>query len=171
MSTSVLTEAGTFLLDASGVCEGVTAANGDAASLARARELAVKCIGAQYVASIDATVPGALVELPRVGASLVFAVVSAEGRVSLLRAPRVVAVATPTSAPASTPVHLPAPVAASAAAVPVPTCGPAATETAPLLADLLDDDESATEAKRPVPPPPTSTAEMVFDIDLAELDV
>ncbi|MEO8800729.1 MAG: hypothetical protein ABI551_22755, partial [Polyangiaceae bacterium] len=41
--------------------------------------------GAQYVASVDATVSGGLVELPRIGTPMIFASVDSAGRVSLLR--------------------------------------------------------------------------------------
>ena len=81
-----------FLLDADGVCRGITSATRDPEVLARVRDIAAQCIGAQYVASIDMTAPGALVDLPLPGAQLVFAVVSAEGRVSLVRTARIVSV-------------------------------------------------------------------------------
>lgn len=75
------TDAATFMLDGSGVCRWVTSVAGNGHS----KEAADRCVGAQYVASIDTTVEGALVELPRVGKPMIFAAVGADGRVSLVR--------------------------------------------------------------------------------------
>ncbi len=72
----------TFLLDEAGICRRVVMASAkrphEGKSLAR-------CMGAQYVASLDGRTPGGLVELPRVGASMLFARVDDRGRISLVR--------------------------------------------------------------------------------------
>lgn len=72
----------TFLLDEAGICRRVVMSStkrpNEQRSLAR-------CMGAQYVASLDARTPGGLVELPRVGASMLFARTDERGRISLVR--------------------------------------------------------------------------------------
>lgn len=81
------TNACTFLLDAEGICRrivlnpglGRTQKGRDAAAAAN------RCVGAQYVASLDSTLPGILSEMPRVGIPMVFACVDDRGRVSLIR--------------------------------------------------------------------------------------
>ncbi|MEO6420044.1 MAG: hypothetical protein ABIP39_11580 [Polyangiaceae bacterium] len=76
-----ITEAATFMLDSSGVCRWVTSVPGSGHS----KQAADRCVGAQYVASIDTQVEGALVELPRVGKPMIFAAIGENGRVSLVR--------------------------------------------------------------------------------------
>jgi hypothetical protein len=73
----------TFLLDEEGFCRKVVVPttskrrdNGRNAS---------RCVGAQYVASLDPNVSGMLAEMPRVGAPMLFARVDDRGRVSLVR--------------------------------------------------------------------------------------
>jgi hypothetical protein len=98
-----------FLLDADGFCRGITSATRDPEVLGRVRDIAAQCIGAQYVASIDMTAPGALVDLPLPGAQLVFAVVSAEGRVALVRTAPILSVQTvadPVPPPIAPPVTI-----------------------------------------------------------------
>ncbi|MBX3186228.1 MAG: hypothetical protein KF819_04400 [Labilithrix sp.] len=46
---------------------------------------AARCVGAQYVASLDSGAAGGLVEMPRVGAAMLFARVDERGRISLVR--------------------------------------------------------------------------------------
>jgi hypothetical protein len=71
----------TFLMDADGVCRWVIARPGATGEvLARAQ----RCVGAQYVASLDLGTAGGLVQLPQVGAALLFAR-SEDGRVVLVR--------------------------------------------------------------------------------------
>jgi hypothetical protein len=84
---AAFTETATFMLDADGICRWVVPASSAGRSTTFSKDLdsSERCVGAQYVASIDALVQGGLVELPRVGASLVFAVVDASGRISLIR--------------------------------------------------------------------------------------
>ncbi|HVH42285.1 MAG TPA: hypothetical protein VM925_08065 [Labilithrix sp.] len=77
----------TFLLDSEGVCRRIVPSPGlkrtpkgrDAATAA------TRCVGAQYVASLDASLPGMLAEMPRVGIPMIFARVDERGRVSLVR--------------------------------------------------------------------------------------
>lgn len=73
----------TFLLDEEGICRRIVIVpKGKRRESSRS---AVKCVGAQYVASLDAGAAGGLVEMPRVGASMLFARVDERGRVSLVR--------------------------------------------------------------------------------------
>lgn len=77
-----LTESCTFLLDAEGVCVSCIAGpNADAA----ARATAERCVGAQYVAAIDASIEGMLSRDLAAGRSLLFASVGENRRVALLR--------------------------------------------------------------------------------------
>jgi hypothetical protein len=87
ISYAAYTESATFMLDAKGICLWVApspSSNGTG-EMWRGREAADRCVGAQYVASIDMDVQGGLVELPKIGAPLIFAAVDENGRVSLLR--------------------------------------------------------------------------------------
>lgn len=71
----------TFLLDAEGICRRVIGApNGK-----RTAPSAARCVGAQYVASLDPNVSGMLAKRPRVGSAMLFACVDDRGRVSLVR--------------------------------------------------------------------------------------
>jgi hypothetical protein len=73
----------TFLLDREGICRRVVL--GSTRKRSDASRTAARCVGAQYVASLDAGAPGGLVEMPTVGASMLFARVDGNGRVSLVR--------------------------------------------------------------------------------------
>lgn len=77
-----LTESCTYLLDAGGICRWCAPSPGAGEE---ARNVAKKCVGAQYVASLDAREAGVLVHDPKPGRALVFAKVDEKGRVSLLR--------------------------------------------------------------------------------------
>jgi hypothetical protein len=73
----------TFLLDADGVCRRIVMGGGG--KRRDASKTAVRCVGAQYVASLDPAVPGCLVEMPRAGVAMMFARVDERGRISLVR--------------------------------------------------------------------------------------
>jgi hypothetical protein len=73
----------TFLLDADGICRRVVMA--PKGKRRESSRTAARCVGAQYVASLDGIAAGGLVEMPRVGAALLFARVDESGRVSLVR--------------------------------------------------------------------------------------
>jgi len=74
----------TFLLDREGICRRIVVA--PSSNKRRDAALAAsRCIGAQYVASLDASVSGMLTEMPRVGGAMLFARVDDRGRVSLVR--------------------------------------------------------------------------------------
>jgi hypothetical protein len=79
------TDAGTFLLDSEGICRGFVPSPDQSGSFRVRAEAADRCIGAQYVAAIDVTEPGALIPLPRIGAALLLGIVDANGRISLVR--------------------------------------------------------------------------------------
>jgi hypothetical protein len=87
ISYAAYTESATFMLDAKGICLWVapSPSSQGTGEMWRGREAADRCVGAQYVASIDMDVQGGLVELPKIGAPLIFASVDENGRVSLLR--------------------------------------------------------------------------------------
>lgn len=73
----------TFLLDDEGICRRIVMVpKGKRRDSSRT---AARCVGAQYVASLDSGAAGGLVEMPRVGASMLFARVDERGRVSLVR--------------------------------------------------------------------------------------
>src|SRR5262245_6832715 len=72
----------TFLLDADGICRRIVVAPH---VKRRESRTAARCVGAQYVASLDQAVAGGLVEMPRAGATMLFARVDERGRVSLVR--------------------------------------------------------------------------------------
>src|SRR5438876_2142741 len=89
------TESCTFMLDSVGICRFVVAAptgnapapvawNGHFASGALPAH-AERCIGAQYVASLAPGVKGGLLEMPELGAPLLFARIEANGRIALVR--------------------------------------------------------------------------------------
>lgn len=73
----------TFLLDAEGICRRIVMLPGS--KRRDASKNASRCIGAQYVATLDPTVPGCLVEMPKIGTPMLFARVDARGRVALVR--------------------------------------------------------------------------------------
>jgi hypothetical protein len=72
----------TFLLDSEGICRRIVVAPTGKRSASRT---ASRCVGAQYVASLDGSAAGGLVEMPRVGAAMLFARVDENGRISLVR--------------------------------------------------------------------------------------
>ncbi len=90
MSTSIEisyaahTSSCTFLLDDQGICRRIVLAPKAGKRRETARTSA-RCVGAQYVASLDGSAAGGMVEMPRVGAAMLFARVDEHGRVSLVR--------------------------------------------------------------------------------------
>ena len=76
------TESCVFLLDGDGFCRAaIPAAEADDA----ARKAALRCMDAQYVASLDVDVDGVLVSDPKPGRQMLFAKVSPQGKVALIR--------------------------------------------------------------------------------------
>ncbi|AKU94056.1 hypothetical protein AKJ09_00720 [Labilithrix luteola] len=75
----------TFLLDGEGICRRVVLAPNSDGKRRENPRTASRCVGAQYVASLDMRAIGGLVERPRVGASMLFARTDSRGRVSLVR--------------------------------------------------------------------------------------
>ena len=90
------TEGCTFLLDEDGVClrvllKGERRGTADTTLGGRTRgQAARRCIGAQYVASIDVRVEGGLVPMPRVGVPMLFAYTGEDGRIAVVRTGRLV---------------------------------------------------------------------------------
>lgn len=79
------TDSGVFMLDAEGVCRWAVALPG------RTQEkVPERIVGAQYVATLDLRAAGGLLDLPRVGCPMLFAVTDERGRIRLLRTPPVV---------------------------------------------------------------------------------
>ncbi len=77
----------TFLLDSEGICRKI-AVIPSASSTSRGRETAraaARCIGAQYVASLDAHATGLLTDTPKIGTAMLFARTDENGRISLVR--------------------------------------------------------------------------------------
>lgn len=79
------TETCTFLLDEEGICRQIIRKAWGMQGVPRGEDSAGRCIGAQYVASIDAATKGGLVALPKVGTPLLFAYVGKDGRIALVR--------------------------------------------------------------------------------------
>lgn len=76
------TESCVFLLDEQGICRA-SLPHADAQE--KDRKIAARCEGAQYVASLDVSLPGILATDPKAGLPLVFARVGPQGRVFLIR--------------------------------------------------------------------------------------
>jgi hypothetical protein len=77
----------TFLLDGDGICRRVVMAP-TTAGQARTREAAraaARCVGAQYVASLDPSLAGMLADMPKVGTAMLFARTDERGKISLVR--------------------------------------------------------------------------------------
>jgi len=74
------TDSCTFFLDEEGYCRRVLRRRGLADEGA-----AQRCIGAQYVASLDFETRGGLVAMPQVGAPMLFAYVDENSRIALVR--------------------------------------------------------------------------------------
>lgn len=82
------TEAGSFLLDEDGICRvfvPAPSATRGQSLVGHRSEAADRCIGAQFVASLDASEPGILGKMPKVGAALLFGLVDGNGRIVLVR--------------------------------------------------------------------------------------
>ena len=82
------TEACTYLLDAEGICRSVLAASSGPEARGgpvRIPVAAERCIGAQYVASLDLRQPGGMIAAPTPGAQLLFARTEKNGRITLVR--------------------------------------------------------------------------------------
>jgi len=76
----------TFLLDSDGVCRRIVMVPSANASRSReAARAAARCVGAQYVASLDPSLSGMLSDMPKVGISMLFARTDERGRISLVR--------------------------------------------------------------------------------------
>lgn len=75
----------TFYLDGDGICRRIVPNPARGAAMREAGRQAARCVGAQYVASLDPTVTGMLADMPRVGAAMLFARIDGRGRVSLVR--------------------------------------------------------------------------------------
>jgi hypothetical protein len=81
------TQSGVFMLDAEGVCRWAVAHPGRPA-LTGADRVPERIVGAQYLATLDVTADGALVDFPRVGCPMLFAATDpVTGRVRLVRTP------------------------------------------------------------------------------------
>lgn len=72
----------TFLLDDDGICRRILSRGKNRASTNKSTQ---RCLGAQYVASLDFSSESGLVERPKEGCPLLFARVDEAGRVSLVR--------------------------------------------------------------------------------------
>ena len=82
LAYEAFTETCTFGLDEAGVCVRVTALPGASKAMLA---IAGRCLGAQYVASLDAAVEGLLSQLPKPGTRLLFARTEDTGRIVLVR--------------------------------------------------------------------------------------
>jgi hypothetical protein len=81
-----LTGTCTLLLDANGICRSVLAAtSSQRGGPARIPASAERCIGAQFVATLDLRDPTGLTHMPEVGAPMLFARIEIDGRITLVR--------------------------------------------------------------------------------------
>jgi len=121
------TQSGVFMLDADGVCRWAVGHSGRSS----AERVPERIVGAQYLASLDVTAEGALVDLPRVGCPMLFAATDpVTGRVRLVRTPPLLRFEDRRNAPMRRP-----------------------------LASKFDMDEEKTPARPSSIPPPMSTEE------------
>jgi hypothetical protein len=83
------TDACIFFLDENGVCLQVVLTRRGRHDVTRGgrtrADAAERCVGAQYVASIDRSVAGGLVPMPQAGAPLLFAYTGSDGRIAVVR--------------------------------------------------------------------------------------
>ena len=75
----------TFFLDGEGICRRVMMIPNGSTRNREAARTAARCVGAQYVASLDPTLSGMLSDMPKVGISMLFARTDERGRISLVR--------------------------------------------------------------------------------------
>ncbi len=75
----------TFFLDEEGICRQIVRRAGPMTGFGKAADAIGRCIGAQYVASIDLATDGGLVAMPRVGSPMLFAYLGEAGRIALVR--------------------------------------------------------------------------------------
>jgi hypothetical protein len=165
----------TFLLDADGMCRKIvlapsskrpqTAKGKDAARAAQ------KCVGAQYVASLDASVSGMLAEMPRIGASMLFARVDERGRVSLVRTGPV----TRFEGHREDPFHGMGPKPSESVATSAPLIAPSSSQPQPRRArETMPPPEPYGErGERPTVVPKVSASEFmrISDESLADVDM
>ncbi len=82
------TQSGVFMLDADGVCRWAVGHSGRSPLVNGAERVPERIVGAQYLATLDVTADGGLVDLPRVGCPMLFAATDpVTGRVRLVRTP------------------------------------------------------------------------------------
>jgi hypothetical protein len=123
------TQSGVFMLDADGVCRWAVGHSGKSS----AERVPERIVGAQYLASLDVTAEGALVDLPRVGCPMLFAATDpVTGRVRLVRTPPLIRFEDRRNAPMRRP-----------------------------LASKFDHDEEKTPARPSSIPPPFSDEEPI----------
>jgi hypothetical protein len=145
------TDTCTFYLDEDGICRHVVRHRGE---VARDVDPAQRCIGAQYVASLDPTARGMLAAMPRLGVPLIFAYVGENGRIALVRTGAIAKFEAATDAEASDSGVRPL-----ADAVDEPSDDETETQTLPLALEQPQDDcdEGAEttyfRTSRPPPPP------------------
>ena len=89
------TETCTLLLDADGICRSVLAASSRVAANGGARPTRIpssaeRCVGAQYVATLDLREAGGMTAMPQPGAQMLFARTEESGRITLIRSAPVV---------------------------------------------------------------------------------
>jgi hypothetical protein len=164
----------TFLLDSEGICRRIVMVPGAATGSPRGRETAraaSRCIGAQYVASLDAAAPGLLTDMPKIGTSMLFARTDDRGKISLVRTGHVTRFERHTEDPFTQPEDRPSVVATSApplspSLAPTPRRQPMLPPPDPYNdAERLDDRTKPVQALRQsdiraLRRPPPSTAPM-----------
>jgi hypothetical protein len=142
----------TFLLDSEGICRRIVMVPG-ASATPRARETAraaQRCIGAQYVASLDPSVAGLLTDMPKVGTSMLFARTDERGKISLVRTGHVTRFERHAEDPFDQPEDRPSVVATSAPPL-SPSMAVTPRRPSPLPPpDPYNDDERLDDRTKPV---------------------
>lgn len=82
LAYAAFTEACVFGLDEAGICREILPKAGASRAMLT---LAMRCVGAQYVASLDGSVEGFLTQVPTKGTRLLFARTEEGGRIVLVR--------------------------------------------------------------------------------------
>lgn len=153
------TQSGVFMLDENGVCRWAVAQPGRTGE-----KVPERIVGAQYLATVDLSAEGGIVDFPRVGCPMLFASTDESGRVRLVRTPpltrfedrRVAPMRRPLASKFDDDEMTPVALARSSSIPPPPSVPPSsAMDAAPLpLTKPLNVTQPIPTTRTPLPPPP-----------------
>ena len=154
------TQSGVFMLDADGVCRWAVAHPGRVGE-----RVPERIVGAQYLATLDVTAEGALVDFPRVGCPMLFAATDpVTGRVRLVRTPPLIRFEDRRHAPVRRPFaskfdadddRTPVAPVPRSSSVPPPPSVPPPSEAYPIeLSRPITSSGLLVPPRTPLPPPP-----------------